>query len=95
MRVEYRISRGYKYLLRPKHPFSGVQGYVAEHRLVAEEKIGRLLDPKEVVHHINEDRGDNRPNNLIVLSKSDHHLLHRYYEKLKRRRFNRLFLKTL
>lgn len=50
--------------------------YVPEHRLVMENMIGRLLRPKEVVHHRNGDRADNRPANLQLFSENKFHLAH-------------------
>ena len=45
------------------------------HRLIYEEIFGSI--PKGFcVHHVNGDKTDNSPNNLMMLSKSNHHKLH-------------------
>jgi len=46
--------------------------YVYESRLVAEKKLGRLLNKKEIVHHIDGDVTNNNPKNLGVMSRSEH-----------------------
>ena len=69
---------GYWYLYEPKHPHSNARGYIAEHRLIVEKAIGRYLKPKEVCHHINKSKKDNRLENIMVFST---HSAHMRYEQ--------------
>lgn len=46
------------------------------HRHVAEQKLGRTLQPDEHVHHSNEERWDNRPGNLEVMPAAEHRQHH-------------------
>jgi hypothetical protein len=57
-------------------------GYVREHRLIAEKSIGRTLDRTEVVHHKDGDRLNNHADNLEVMSQSEHMRLHEGLRKL-------------
>jgi hypothetical protein len=57
--------------------------YCPEHVLVAEKQIGRRLKQGvEVVHHINGVKSDNRPENLLVCTKSEHRMFHRQLEEI-------------
>src|SRR3990167_4903977 len=51
--------QGYRMIHKPNHPYAKGNGYVFEHRLIVEKALGRYLWPKEVVHHINENKLDN------------------------------------
>lgn len=80
-----KIKRsGYWYINMPSHPFSGKQGYVAEHRLIMEAHLGRYLVHSEVVHHINHDKIDNRLSNLELCSSPGQHSLTHHPEALQK-----------
>lgn len=73
-------THGYIQIYAPDHP-SAVGNYVPEHRLIVEKRIGRHLRQNEEIHHDNEIRSDNRPENLIgPLTKGEHAALHRNKE---------------
>ena len=67
---------GYWYRWSNTHPFRTMRNYVLEHRLVVEAELGRYLTRDEVVHHINGDRQDNRPENLAIFGSNADHLRH-------------------
>jgi len=85
-------ARGYIMVWCPDHPTCVRKSlrrktkakYMMEHRLVMEAAIGRLLEDKEVVHHKNGDRADNRIENLELFSSNGAHLA----KELKGRRPN-------
>ena len=51
-------------------------GYRRRARVVMEEHLGRALERNEVVHHINGDRGDDRIENLELMSLAEHSRMH-------------------
>lgn len=71
------VSKGdYNYAVVPEHPFATDRGYVLEHRIVVENSLCRLLGPDEIIHHVNEQKKDNRIENLIVTSVAEHNRHH-------------------
>ena len=64
----------------PQHPLANIWGFVAQHRVIGEDLIGRPLvrggPLAECVHHKNEDKRDNRPENLEVMTRSGHQKHH-------------------
>lgn len=83
-----RIStHGYKLIRRLDHPFKNSNGFVFEHRLVAEEYLltpqnsieingKRYLRPDLEIHHIDQNKLNNSPENLLIVTKSEHRKIH-------------------
>lgn len=67
------MTSGYVLLYAPDHPHAS-KGYVPEHRVVVEKRLGRILDRGERVHHLNHVRGDNRDENLILFPSHSAHI---------------------
>jgi hypothetical protein len=85
----YRTKNSAGYILvRPPDGYNGPinkRGYIREHRLVMEQYLGRLLTGKEVVHHKNGIKDDNRIENLELVSDNATHNATHTHEAL----FNR------
>ena len=58
---------------------------------MAEWKLGRPLQPGEVVHHANHDTEDNHPDNLYIFSNHRAHMLFENYEAREQRSLTHLF----
>jgi len=83
---KYRLWRhGYVWVYKPEHPLSRKAppdyGYVLEHRVIVMEMIGRQLKPTEVIHHIDGDKSNNKPENLLLCEiQKEHNEVHTQME---------------
>ncbi len=75
-------SKGYALVFAPDHPNAMYHGFVYEHRLVFEKQIGRFLLRSEKLHHKDDNRLNNHPDNLELVSEKDHQRLHAGWKKI-------------
>lgn len=71
---------GYILIKKRSHPNCNHSGYVPEHRLVMEKHLGRYLIHDEVVHHLDDNRKNNKINNLMLFSNITEHI--RYHREM-------------
>lgn len=77
------MNNGYIEVYCPDNPRSNKRsnkktGFVYLHVLQAEKKIGRYLNEKECVHHMDGNKTNNNPDNLIIFrTGADHSRFHR------------------
>lgn len=91
-----RTSVGYIWIHVDQPHIRNVGGrhkYVPEQIIVVEKTIGRLLTKEEAVHHINEIKYDNRPENLYLFPNESEH--QRYHQKLRKGSGERITLSNL
>ena len=64
---------GYALIKKEGHPRANHLGYVLEHILVLEKALGRPILPTEATHHIDGNRANNSPGNLILFKTKGMH----------------------
>jgi len=62
-------------VVRTRHVYPMI-GAVRAHRFIAEDRLGRKLLPWEHVHHLDHNKQNWSPDNLVVLTDSQHHTIH-------------------
>ena len=70
------LQKGYIFLYMPESNLANKKGYVPFHRWAMQVKLGRPLKPTEIVHHIDHNKWNNDPDNLIVLTRGEHPKVH-------------------
>lgn len=69
-------SGGYVWEFVGPHPLANRWGFVAQHRLIGADLVERPLRKGEVVHHRDNDRANNDPANLEVMTVEAHRRHH-------------------
>lgn len=80
---------GYIEIYSPHHPNQNKNKCVLESRLVMERYLGRFLTKKEVVHHINHDKQNNRIENLELFSSVGKHTISHHIVRDKNGKFTK------
>lgn len=84
-------SHGYRLIRSPDHPFRNIDGFVFEHRLIAEQYLltdnnsieinnKKYLSPSNIVHHIDFNRLNNDVPNLCIMNLKEHTKFHSLYK---------------
>lgn len=62
----------YRRIHRPEHPRADQAGFVGEHIIIMETKLGRYLEPDELTHHKDFHKANNKPSNLQNMTRKEH-----------------------
>ena len=68
------MAQGYITIYSPKHPYSDTQCRVRRSRVIMENHLKRYLTNEETVHHINQNKNDDRIENLRLFKSREEHM---------------------
>lgn len=99
-----KTKNGYAFVRDYSHPFAQKDGWIWEHRVVAERyllkkedsviiKGKKYLKPDLHVHHKDRNKLNNKPNNLLIMTRSEHTRLHNLLCPMPKDQENGRFLK--
>lgn len=71
------VDGGYVKVYMPEHIRANMMGYVLESLIVVENSTGTTVAADMVIHHKNQNKRDNTPDNLLVCTRSEHIEIHR------------------
>jgi len=79
---------GYTLVYQPEHPRTK-DGYIAEHRMIMENILGRFLCLGETVHHKDKNRTNNNPENLMLFENMGYHMKYHSLESYHYQEINK------
>jgi hypothetical protein len=74
---EYRNTQGRVWVYQPDHPLALSNGYVKRAIVIWEKANGQPFPKGKLAHHDNEIKDDDRPENIIPMTRSEHARHHR------------------
>lgn len=78
-----KTSKGYWTVYAPTHPDANRAGRVMEHRLIWEQTHGVRLQPRQDVHHIDGNKDNNAPENLVAITHGEHSSIHHSEQRMR------------
>ena len=74
---DIHLENGYWFVYNPSHPRANSHGRVKRCILIMEKYAGMIFPKSLQVHHINGDRGDDRIENLSLVTIYAHNSIHK------------------